>query len=191
FRIEPGEIEAALTRHPSVAQAAVVARRDGGDQRLVAYVAAASNESIDVSALRAHVGQRLPDYMVPAGIGGLAALPLTPNGKLDRAALPAPGVTAGSGRLPRTAQEEVLCELFAETLGVERVGIDESFFALGGHSLLATRLISRIRSVLGVEVSIRGLFEAPSVAALGARLGEGVAARPAVRAGAGPAEGPL
>ena len=187
FRIEPGEIEAALIGHPSVAQAVVIAR----DERLVAYVVAAPNQLVDASILREHVGRLLPDYMVPAAIVALDRLPLTPNGKLDRAALPAPEVRGG-GREPSTPQEEILCGLFAELLGVERVGIDDDFFALGGHSLLATRLISRIRSILDVEIAIRSLFEAPTVAALARRLAEeGGVARPPLRPVARPDEIPL
>ncbi|MFL5000740.1 MAG: amino acid adenylation domain-containing protein, partial [Xanthobacteraceae bacterium] len=170
FRIEPGEIEAALVGHGGVAQAAVIAREDGGDKRLVAYVVAAAGATADPSLLRAHIGRTLPDYMVPTAIVVLDRLPLTPNGKLDRRALPAPAKMTHAERLPRTPQEEVLCGLFAEILGVERLGIDDDFFALGGHSLLATRLISRIRAVLGVEPAIRTLFEAPRVEALAKRL---------------------
>src|ERR1700682_5287668 len=179
FRIEPGEIEAVVLRHAAVAQAVVLAREDApGQKRLVAYVVAGADRAIDVAALRAQLGASLPDYMVPSGIVVLASLPLTPNGKLDRGALPAPDLTPQVVRLPRTAQEEVLCGLYAEVLGVARVGIDDSFFALGGHSLLATKLISRIRTTLDVEVAIRTLFEAPSVGGrANGRAGLGVGCR--------------
>ena len=194
FRIEPGEIEAALVRHAGVAQAAVIAREDQpGDKRLVAYVVPAGDQAVDPAALRAHLGQSLPDYMVPSAFVALDRLPLTPNGKLDRKALPAPDRTPSTlRRAPRTPQEEMLCALFAEVLGLERVGIDDNFFALGGHSLLATRLISRIRATLDVELAIRSLFEAPTVEALVKRLDEDAqTARPALRAVARPAEIPL
>ena len=193
FRIEPGEIEAALVRHGDVAQAAVIAREDGpGGKRLVGYVVAAGAAVPDAAALRAHLGRSLPEHMVPSAFVVLDRLPLTPNGKLDRRALPAPEARVGAvRRVARTPQEEILCGLFAEVLGLERVGIDDNFFALGGHSLLATRLISRIRSTLDVELAIRSLFEAPTVEALVQRLGDAQAARAALRALARPAEIPL
>ena len=182
FRIEPGEIEAALTRHAAVAQAAVIAREDRCRQQAAGGLCgAASGQAVEPAALRAHLAQSLPDYMVPSAFVVLERLPLTPNGKLDRRALPAPELTPARIRAPRTPQEEILCGLFAEVLGLQRVGIDDNFFALGGHSLLATRLISRIRATLGVELCIRGLFEAPTVASAGHRLDDAQAARPALR----------
>ena len=185
FRIEPGEIEAALVRHAAVAQGggASRARIEPGNKRLVAYVVAAAGASVDATALRAHLRASLPDYMVPSAFVALDTLPLTPNGKLDRKALPAPDLTpAHVRRLPHTPQEEMLCALFAEVLGLERVGIDDNFFELGGHSLLATRLISRIRSALDVEIAIRSLFEAPTVEALVKRLDADAESRPPVLA---------
>jgi acyl carrier protein len=192
YRIEPGEIEAALVRHSSVTQCAVIAREDQpGNKRLVAYVVGAAGQRVDPSELRGHVGRSLPDYMVPSAFVVLERLPLTPNGKLDRRALPAPDLSPSVRRGPRTPQEEILCSLFAEVLGLERVGIDDNFFELGGHSLLAMRLISRIRVSLDVELPIRSLFEAPSVEALAKRVDDGEVARSALLRLPRPAEIPL
>ena len=168
FRIEPGEIEAVLLRHPAVAQAVVLAREDApGQKRLVAYVVAGADRAIDVAALRAQLGASLPDYMVPSGFVVLASLPLTANGKLDRGALPAPDLTPQVVRLPRTPQEEVLCALYAEVLGVARVGIDDSFFALGGDSIMSIQLVSRARKA-GLEITPRAVFQHRTVEALAA-----------------------
>ena len=192
FRIELGEIEATLSSHNSVAQVAVIVREDQSEHKqLVAYVVPKVDTLVDPTALRQAVAKQLPNYMVPAAVVVLDALPLTPNGKLDRKALPAPTFTPTSSRAPRTPQEEILCALFAEVLGLKQVGIDDSFFELGGHSLLATRLISRVRSTLGVELTIRSLFEAPTVVALAQRLNQANTARPALLARQRPEEIPL
>ncbi|MCG1042707.1 non-ribosomal peptide synthase/polyketide synthase [Mycetohabitans sp. B8] len=169
FRVELEEISAALAGHPDVAQATVIAREDdrSADKRLVAYLVAAANCTITPATLRQYLSQKLPDYMIPAVFVVLDALPLTPNGKVDRKALPEPEMTVtATARMPRTPEEQVLCELFAEVLGVAHVGIDDNFFELGGHSLLAARLIHRVRTTLGLELSIRNLFETPTVAGL-------------------------
>ncbi|MGW1148103.1 amino acid adenylation domain-containing protein, partial [Streptomyces sp. NPDC002454] len=174
FRIEPGEVEAALAMHGAVGQVAVVVREDQpGSKRLVAYVVPAVSHCVDLDGVRAFAVERLPEYMVPSAFVALDALPVTVNGKLDRAALPAPEVGGSVGRGPGTPLEEVLCGLFAEVLGVEEVGVEDSFFGLGGDSLSAMRLIARVRSVLGVEVGIAGLFAVPTVVGLAGLVGQG------------------
>jgi amino acid adenylation domain-containing protein len=188
YRIDLGEVEAALSGYSGVGQARVVAREDQfGQTYLAGYVVAAFGERVDARGLRDHIRERLPEYMVPAAIVVLDQLPLTPNGKLDYKSLPAPESAAGAGmRMPRTPQEEILCALFAEVLGLERVGIDDSFFDLGGHSLMATRLVSRIRSLFDVDLPIRAVFEATTVGALAPRLRETTDLRPPLTAsGAG------
>ncbi|HEU4881056.1 MAG TPA: amino acid adenylation domain-containing protein [Longimicrobium sp.] len=171
FRVEPGEIEARLASHPGVREAVVLALDDGaGGKRLVAYF---TGEALESEALRAHLSEQLPEYMVPAAFVRLETLPLTPNGKLDRRALPAPDGDAFGTRgyaAPVGETEEVLAEIWAEVLGVERVGRHDNFFELGGHSLLAVRVISRMRQVLGAEVVLAHVFSHPTVESLAARL---------------------
>ncbi|MFD4904904.1 amino acid adenylation domain-containing protein [Kitasatospora purpeofusca] len=173
FRIELGEIEAVLAAHPAVADAAVIVREDvPGDKRLVGYaVLAPGADLVTADELRTRAAADLPVHMVPSAVVLLDRLPLTANGKLDRRALPAPDApAAGAGRPPRNPREQQLCELFAEVLGVPAVGVEDDFFALGGHSLLVVRLAGRIRAVLGLEVGIGTLFQAPTVAALDTAL---------------------
>ncbi|RPK70215.1 Dimodular nonribosomal peptide synthase [Streptomyces sp. ADI95-17] len=166
-----------------MAQATVVVREDRpGDKRLVAYLTAEEGARIEPGDVQKQVSGLLPDYMVPSAFVVLDEIPLTVNGKVDRRALPAPQLTnEATGRAPRTAKEEVLCGLFAEILGLPSVTIDDHFFNLGGHSLLATRLAGRIRTVLGVELSVATLFENPIVATLVEKLDGAEAARPRLR----------
>ncbi|MEV7871364.1 amino acid adenylation domain-containing protein [Streptomyces sp. NPDC088124] len=174
FRIELGEVEAVLTGHPDVARSAVVVREDRpGDKRLVGYFVPATGhtDGVDTAALRAHLGAKLPEHMVPSALVVLESLPLTANGKLDRRALPAPDHAWSAGsREPSSVQEEILCRIFAEGLNVPHIGVEDNFFEYGGHSLLAVKLVSRIRSIMGVDVSVHMLMEAPSVAGLAHRL---------------------
>ncbi|CAM5318241.1 Carrier domain-containing protein OS=Streptomyces antimycoticus OX=68175 GN=SANT12839_079390 PE=4 SV=1 [Streptomyces antimycoticus] len=196
FRIELGEIEVALAAHPAVAGATVIVREDRpGDQRLVAYLVPAPGAAPCAPAdLAGHLAGRLPEYMVPQAYLTVDELPLTAHGKVDRAALPAPVADRRDGpgaAGARTPQEELLCHLFADMLGVPDVGVHDNFFDLGGHSLLATRLVSRIRSVFGLELPIRAVFEAPTVARLTAHLTQAGTGRRALAPMPRPAEVPL
>jgi len=175
FRIELGEIEAALNRHPGVRESVVVARQDRGDpggRRLVAYVVPARGEDLAVGGLREALLAGLPEHMVPSAFVVLAeGLPLSPNGKVDRKALPPPGGGAGGEWLaPRTPTEDRLAAVWAEVLGRERIGAEESFFELGGHSLLATRVAARVREGFGIELPLRSLFEKPTVRGLAGHI---------------------
>ncbi|MET3498379.1 amino acid adenylation domain-containing protein, partial [Variovorax boronicumulans] len=165
FRIELGEIEAALSACAGVREAVVLARGEGADKQLVAYV---TGEDVQAVVLREHLATRLPEYMVPAAYVQLEALPLTPNGKLDRRALPAPGDAAYGTRAfepPQGEIEEELAQIWQDLLGLERIGRADNFFALGGHSLLAVQLIERMRRI-DWELPVRALFTAPTLAAL-------------------------
>lgn len=169
FRVELGEVEAVVAGCAGVERAVVMVREDRpGDQRLVAYVETArAHGELTARALRSEVAERLPAYMVPGAFVVVDEWPLTPNAKLDHRALPAPAQpAAGAYRPPRSPQEELVCRLFGEVLGVERVGVDDSFFELGGHSLLATRLTHRIGQALGRPLELRDIFAAPTPARL-------------------------
>jgi amino acid adenylation domain-containing protein len=217
FRIEPGDVEAALARQPGVAQAVVVARGGAGDiggtgaTRLIAYVVARPAGSTApepgwVAALRDTLRESLPPYMVPSAIVPLAALPLTATGKVDRRALPEPAAERGAERPfrpPATPLEEVLAGLWAPLFGLARVSADDDFFALGGHSLLATQLVTRIREACRLELPLAALFAAPRLADLAAEVGrrlagaeegeerEGGESAPPLRPEVRPAEIPL
>ncbi|WP_139808105.1 non-ribosomal peptide synthetase, partial [Mycobacterium avium] len=164
YRIELGEIRSALVDLDRVEQAAVIAREDRpGDKRLVAYVTESATGTADPGEIRARLAKRLPEYMVPAAVVVLDALPLTVNGKLDTRALPAPEFRNAGYRAPSNAIEEILAGIYADVLGLDRVGVDDSFFDLGGDSLVATRLIAAIETTLNADLSVRAVFEAPTV----------------------------
>ncbi|MEO6089975.1 MAG: amino acid adenylation domain-containing protein, partial [Umezawaea sp.] len=173
-RVELGEVESAMAEFPGVARAAAAVH----DQRLVGYVV--TTAPVDHEALRTALARTLPEYMVPPVVVELATFPATTSGKLDRAALPAPDFAPVSGRAPRTVPEELLCGLFAEVTGVPEVFLDDDFFALGGHSLSVARLANRIRTVLGVEIELSALFDAPTPARIAALLDGAAARRPAL-----------
>ena len=172
FRVEPGEIEAALCQHPAVQESAVLAREDPpGEKRLVAYVVPYSEQPTPtINELRRFLEEQLPAYMVPSAFVILDALPLTPNGKVDRRALLDAGeaipAVESEYAPPRTPTEEALAGIWAEILHMDRVGVEDDFFELGGHSLLATRVISQVLNSFHVGVPLRSLFEAPTVAGL-------------------------
>lgn len=188
YRIELGEIESLLAAHQDVAHAVAMAREDRpGDVRLVAYVVPAAGARMDEAGLIAHLRSTLPDYMIPQHLVSLAQLPRLPNGKLDRNALPAPDpgsvASATAFEAPRNALETQVATAMADVLGLEKVGIQDDFFALGGHSLLAAKLTTRLSRDLGASLSLRTLFDAPTVAGLAGLLdGQGGAtAAPRVR----------
>ncbi|MEY3739740.1 MAG: hypothetical protein RLZZ192_416, partial [Pseudomonadota bacterium] len=173
FRIELGEIEAAIAQFDAVAQVTVQAREIAGEKRLVAYLVGKPEQALpEFEQVRASLLRGLPEYMVPTSFMVLERLPLTPNGKLDARALPTPEVVSGQAyRAPRTAFEVLLCKLYEELTGASQVGLDDGFFALGGHSLLAMRLVAKVREQTGLDLSLRALFDHPTVEALATVLG--------------------
>ncbi|PPJ02573.1 non-ribosomal peptide synthetase, partial [Nocardia nova] len=174
YRIECGEVRDALTGLDGVEQVAVIAREDDpGDKRLVAYITGTANPT----DIRTQLAERLPAYMIPAAVMTLPALPLTVNGKLDTRALPAPEYAASGYRAPSTPVEEILTTLYAHTLGLDHVGIDDSFFDLGGDSLSAMRLIAAINTTLDTDLSVRTVFDTPTVARLASGIGRAGSSR--------------
>jgi acyl-coenzyme A synthetase/AMP-(fatty) acid ligase len=173
MRVELGEIENAISRHPFVHEVVVCALPDAGSLRLVAYVVPAAGRTITAPEVRRHLQPVLPDHMIPSAVVTLDALPLTPNGKVDRRALPAPGVSrtdADADTGATTALEQVIAGVWARLLHVERVGPNDNFFQLGGHSMLGARMIAELSRIFQVELPLRHLFQAPTVAELAERI---------------------
>ncbi|HLJ36415.1 MAG TPA: non-ribosomal peptide synthetase, partial [Ktedonobacteraceae bacterium] len=182
YRIEPEEIMAVINEHPAVQTSIVVAREDTpGDKRLVAYIICQQEKAVSDSELHTALAARLPDYMIPSAFIQLDTLPLTPNGKVDRAGLPIPGkadaLRETANDTPGTPVEEMLEKIIAPLLGLERVGRDENFFLLGGHSLFGTQVIMRVAETFGVEMTLRTLFNAPTIAQLAHEIEQLVLAR--------------
>ena len=175
FRVEPNEVTATLNVHPCIQQSVVVAREVGpSDARLIGYLVLAPESHLTLSALRAFLQARLPDYMVPAIFVRLEKLPLTPNGKVDRMSLPAPDesntLREDAYAAPRTEMENTVAGILERLLKLEHVDVEENFFSLGGHSLLGAQLIARLRDTFGIEMPLRVVFEAPTVAELSAEI---------------------
>ena len=175
FRVEPNEVTATLNVHPCIQQSVVVAREVGpSDARLIGYLVLAPESHLTLSALRAFLQARLPDYMVPAIFVRLEKLPLTPNGKVDRMSLPAPDesntLREDAYAAPRTEMEKTVAGILERLLKLEHVDVEENFFSLGGHSLLGAQLIARLRDTFGIEMPLRVVFEAPTVAELSAEI---------------------
>jgi amino acid adenylation domain-containing protein len=174
FRVEPDEIASVINRHPGIVSSAVIARDDGGEKRLVAYVVAAPGAEIWDRDLRGLLSQTLPDYMAPASFVSMDRIPVTANGKLDKAALPAPTeqnqLRRDNYAAPRTELEEMVEGIVVPILGLSRVSIHDNFFLLGGHSLMGAQMIARVRDIFGVELNLRNVFECPTVAKLASRI---------------------
>ncbi|WP_231990760.1 non-ribosomal peptide synthetase, partial [Mycobacterium sp. 852002-30065_SCH5024008] len=174
YRIELGEIQTTLASVDGVDQAVVITREDHpGDKRLIGYITQSASHTVDPVAIRTQLADRLPSYMVPAAIMVLKTLPLTVNGKLDTRALPAPDYTGAHYRAPGTLTEDILAGIYAQVLGIKRVGVDDSFFDLGGNSLSAMRLIAAVNTSLDANLSVRTIFEAPTIAQLAPRIQAG------------------
>jgi hypothetical protein len=179
FRIELGEIEAQLLAQPEVREAVVVASQGSGGARLVAHVSARAGQAVDAAQLRERLGRVLPDYMVPALVVALDSLPLNPNGKVDRKALPPPEqASARVYEAPQGEVEEALAAIWAEVLGVARVGRNDNFFELGGHSLMSVQVVARVQGAMHAELSVKDVFQHPVLAAMAGLVAAAAARKP-------------
>ena len=183
FRVELGEVESSIARHPCVDRAVVVAHAaPTRGSYLIGYVTPAKDRVLVVTELNSFLRGRIPAYMIPSEFLALDALPLTRNGKINYDLLPAPSRASGNGRPPQSGEEKFLCEAFSELLGVSDVSVSDIFFDLGGNSLLAVSLINRVRAALHAEIGIRDVFDAPTIAQLAERLRDSRPDRPVLHA---------